>query len=315
MNRRDPLLPASILALALICAIAFFLLGRRAERPTAPPPDRGRSGVATIEFLDVGQGDAILIRSPEGKAALVDAGPGPGRGVVAMLRDRGVVGLDLVVISHHHADHYGGMAEVVRAFPPRVFLDAGSAHATSRYVALLQLIKDRGITAIRSGDAARTIELGSVRLTVLPQPPEDTKEENNNSVGLRVTYGGFSALLTGDSQGRERRWWSRAVPGLCADVAVLKLAHHGSKNGTDAAWLRLTGPGLAVASLGLDNEYGHPHRETLDALQSLGIPLERTDQSGTIVVTTDGQDWSLDRSTSESAYAKQKPGWRIRKPR
>ena len=286
-RQTNPLLPALILALALGCAIAFLWLSGRRPRVVT----MGGAGIASIEFLDVGQGDSILIRSPEGKSALIDAGPS--RNVVDLLRARGIARLDLVVVSHHHGDHYGGMAEVIRDFAPRVFLDADSPHVTARYLAVLKEVKDRGITAIRAGPNPRTIELGSVKLTVFPQAPVDPKEENNNSVGIRVDYGAFSALLTGDSEPKERRWWTRNTPGLCADVDVLKLAHHGSRNGTNSAWLGLTRPALAVASLGRDNDFGHPHPEVVSLLESLGIPLKRTDQSGTIAIRTDGRGWSL----------------------
>jgi competence protein ComEC len=191
----------------LVCLAAFWGVGR-SRKP------RLGLGIATIEFLDVGQGDAILIRSPEGKTALVDAGPS--KRIVEQLRDQGVVTLDLVVVSHHHIDHYGGMAEVVRQFHPRIFLDADSPHVTSNYVDLLQTVKDERITAIRAGPKARKISLGSVALTIFPQAPVDEKEENNNSIGIRVEYGRFSALLPGDAQGPERRYWMRHYPELCA---------------------------------------------------------------------------------------------------
>ena len=273
----------------LVCLAAYWGAGR-SRRPQLAP------GIATIEFLDVGQGDAILIRSPEGKAALVDAGPS--NRIVEQLRDRGIVSLDLVVVSHHHQDHYGGMAEVVRRFHPRVFLDADSPHVTKNYLTLLQTIKDKRITAIRAGPKARKIELGSVTLTVFPQAPGDEKEENNNSIGIRVEYGRFSALLPGDAQRPERRYWMRHFPELCAEVDVLKLAHHGSRNGTDSAWLGLTSPKLAIACLARDNSFGHPHAETLALLRSFDIPLRRTDESGSIEIRTDGKDWSLMQSTT-----------------
>jgi beta-lactamase superfamily II metal-dependent hydrolase len=92
-------------------------------------------------------------------------------------------------------------------------------------------VRERGIRAIAPTGAPRTIELGSVVLTVFPQPPDDPAEENNNSVGLRVRYGAFAALLPGDAQDEERHWWMDLVPELCANCQVLKLAHHGSRNG------------------------------------------------------------------------------------
>jgi competence protein ComEC len=284
---RRPVVAALALVACLVCLAAFWGFGRH-RRPSV------KAGVATLEFLDVGQGDAILIRSPEGKTALVDAGPS--NRIVEQLRERGITSLDLVVVSHHHIDHYGGMGEVVREFHPRVFLDADSPHVTVNYLALLKRVKDERITAIRAGPKARKIELGSVTLTVFPQAPTNEKDENNNSIGLRVNFGAFSALLPGDAEGPERRWWIRHAPELCADVDVLKLAHHGSRNGTDSAWLGLTRPKLAVASLAAGNDFGHPHPETVALLRSQEIPLRRTDESGSIAIETDGLTWSLERA-------------------
>jgi competence protein ComEC len=288
---------ASVAALCLVAAIvclAAFWGASRARRPLPAPPTP--AGFATIEFLDVGQGDAILIRSPEGKVALVDAGPA--NRIVGQLRDRGIRSIDLVVVSHHHQDHYGGMAAVIRAFHPRVFLDADSPHVTTNYVALLRTVKDEKITAIRAGSASRKIELGSVTLTTFPQAPRDENNENNNSIGIRVEFGAFSALLTGDAEGKERRWWSKNAPELCERVDVLKLAHHGGRDGTDGRWLALTSPGLAVASMAAGNEFGHPHPETVALLGSMGIPFRRTDQDGPIVVRTDGRTFSVGGSTA-----------------
>src|SRR5438067_12280645 len=113
--------------LALAIALALTVGPAPAQQPSLRPAKS-----ATIEFLDVGQGDAILIRAPEGKTALVDAGPS--HHVVELLKARGIESLDLVIVSHHHADHYGGMAAVIREFKPRVFLASGSSHTTSRYL-------------------------------------------------------------------------------------------------------------------------------------------------------------------------------------
>jgi len=291
---RRPLVAGLCLVLAIVCLAAFWGFSRSRRPAPTLPGSPSSMGVATIEFLDVGQGDAILIRSPEGKVALVDAGPS--NQIVGQLRDRGIRSIDLAVISHHHQDHYGGMAAVIRAFPTRVFLDADSPHVTPNYLTLLKTVKEAQIQATRAGPSARLIELGSVRLRVFPQPPSDAHNENNNSVGIRVEYGSFSALLTGDSEVKERRWWSRNVPELCRRVDVLKLAHHGARDGTDAAWLDLTRPSLTVASLAAGNEFGHPHRETVALLGRRDIPFLRTDQDGPILIRSDGLGFSVGES-------------------
>jgi competence protein ComEC len=250
-----------------------------------------QAGTLTVQFLDVGQGDAILIRSPEGKTALIDAGPS--KDIVPNLKRLGVRSIDLVAISHHHADHYGGMDDVIREFRPRVFLASNSSHTTPHYLRLLKLVRDSGMQAIVPTDAPRKIGLGSVVLWVLPQPPEDRRDENDNSIGIRVQYESFSVLLTGDSQAKERAYWEGVVPDLLRDCTVLKLAHHGSRNGTDARWLSIVRPQLAVASLGKSNDFGHPHPETLALLARYQIPLLRTDRDGTVTVVSDGRKWGL----------------------
>ena len=195
---------------ALIVGLAL------ASRPAAAQEHRpAPARLATIEFLDVGQGDAILIRSPEGKTALVDAGPHKEL-AADLLRGRGITSLDLVVLSHHHQDHYGGMEEVVRRFRPRVFLDNGSSHTTPHYLRLIELVRDRGITTIRPTDRPRRIELGSVVLTVFPQGPREPGRRERQQRGDPAPARG----LLGPAARRRRAGGAGLVgadgPGLCA---------------------------------------------------------------------------------------------------
>src|SRR5262249_6837878 len=186
-----------MLVVAAISALVAALSSIRCGRTTPLIPVGGHrpwGEAATIEFLDIGQGDSILIRSPEGKTALIDAGPHTGL-AASLLRRQGSRSLGLGLVSHHHADHYGGMEEVIREFQPRFFLASDSAHTTPHYLRLLRLVRDLEIPTIQPAETARKIELGSVVLTVFPQAPEDPSDENNNSVGIRVELGSFSALL------------------------------------------------------------------------------------------------------------------------
>jgi competence protein ComEC len=245
-----------------------------------------------VDFLDIGQGDSILVRSPEGKAALIDAGP-TRDGAIRTLKSKGIRTIDIVIVTHHHSDHYGGMEQVVLSYKPKYFMATGSSHTTKGYLKLLQTVQEEGITAVGPTGKERKIELGSVLMTIFPQPPTNTDEENNNSIGLRLQYGTFSVLLTGDSETVERQWWIAHNVSLIRDCTILKLAHHGSHNGTDQRWLDFVQPELAVASLGKDNEYGHPHSETLSLLRSNDIPLLRTDQRGTITIISNGRTWNV----------------------
>jgi beta-lactamase superfamily II metal-dependent hydrolase len=287
---------AARLSIAILLAAAVCLV-----TPATTFAQRGSSptrGIATIDVLDIGQGDAILVRSPEGRTVLIDAGPS--RVVVDRLRALGIEKLDMVVVSHQHTDHYGGMRAVIEAFEPKYYVSAGTKHVTPMYVRLLTLVRDRNLIALQTTDQPRKIQVGSVLLTMFPQPPESEESENDNSVGIRLEYGGFAMLMTGDSEDAERAWWVENVPNLARDCQVLKLAHHGSHNGTDDAWLKLVHPALAVCSCGLNNSFGHPHKVTLDRLERAGIPLRRTDEEGRITIRTNGRDW---RVTTEKGGA------------
>lgn len=187
---------------------------------------------------------------------------------------------------------------MIREFGPPVFAASTSSYTSPMYLQLLHLVQneDLVVLSIDPGQPRRKIELGSVILTILPQPPEDLREENNNSVGLRVDFGRASVLLTGDSEDAERAWWMDPANGavdLVRDCDVLKLAHHGSENGVDSTWLALVRPRLVVVSLGEGNPYGHPDPEALELVAAAGVPLRRTDRHGTITLRSFGRRFEL----------------------
>lgn len=228
---------------------------------------------AELIFLDMGQGDAILIRSPERKIALIDAGPGS---IAQYLSALGVDTIDLAIASHPHADHIGGMEEVIATHPVRYYLDNGAPHTTATYRSLMQRLEQSAVPYLEA--TARTIVLGGVTLRILPPPLEG--ERNNRSVGVVVEFGDFKAILTGDSEWAELAYFEElGVP----DVAVLKAAHHGSANGVTEAWLAATTPELVVISVGRGNTYGHPHPGALSLYQTAAT-VYRTDFQGTIAI-------------------------------
>jgi competence protein ComEC len=236
---------------------------------------------ATVElvFLDVGQGDAIVVRSPEGKVALIDSGDDAT--IVHHLRSHGIDSIDIAIASHPHADHIGGMEAVLRGLPVRYYMDAGVPHTTATYRSLLSTLVQSDATYLEA--TIRTLTLGSVTIRVLPPMP-DAGSLNNQSIGLLVEHGDFKALLTGDSEIEELNYFiGLGVP----QVTVLKAAHHGSRNGVSPGWLSATKPEVVVISVGRGNPYGHPHEWALRYYAAATDAVYRTDLHGEVTILGD----------------------------
>ena len=241
----------------------------------------GLAAALEIHFVDVGQGDGVLIALPDGRHVVVDAGNADGA-MLHYLRATGVTAIALAIASHPHADHIGGMRDVIDAFPPPFVLDNGLAHTTLTYERYLDALQRSGAALLEP--TARTLTLGDVRLHVLPPPRERAWGHNDNSVGVIIEYGAFRASLTGDAEPRLFDWWIDSVPDQLRDVHVHKASHHGSANGdTDHALGRLR-PDVVVVSVGADNRYGHPDPGTLAMYERHGAALYRTDHHGTVVI-------------------------------
>jgi len=231
-----------------------------------------------LRFFDVGQGDAALIVTPEGKRVLIDAGAGASP-VVPYLQSHHYDTLDLIVASHNHTDHIGGMAAAIASTVVRAYLDNGIPHTTATYQNTLRALAASGAQYLYA--TTRTVTVGSARLRVLP-PPSRQVDQNNGSVGILLEYGEFRALLTGDSEQAELGYWLQhdSVP----RVTVVKVAHHGSRNGTTAAWVQATRPQVAVISVGTGNSYGHPSSQVIEEWERAGARVYRTDRDGAVIV-------------------------------
>jgi beta-lactamase superfamily II metal-dependent hydrolase len=274
------------LVLAAWLALAWFAGCRGAAAEAPKLPERLR-----VDFLDVGQGDAALVTSPAGKTVLIDGGLAEaGDTVLAFLGGRGIRTLDLVFLTHRHADHLGGLRAVVAEHGTRMFMDAPYPHEIQEYQRLLGLL-DQQHVPVRQATRGRTVDLGEgARLTLLG-PPEpaisNTRSDvNANSVVSRLDFGKVGILFAADAEAQTERWLLDSQANLRA--AVLKVAHHGSRYSSTPKFLQAVQPLLAVISVGAGNEYHHPDAQTLDRLARMGTRIFRTDIDGPIALESDG---------------------------
>ncbi len=254
-----------------------------------------------IHFVDVGQGDAVAIRTPGDRWVLVDAGPASAdfdagqQRVLPFLRASGARRLEAFVLTHPDMDHIGGAEAVFAGIPVSFVFEPGHVVGKESYLDFLGAV-DLHRTQWRAARAGRTMELDGVRFDFLwpdPSAVDASDDANQISAVMRITYGDFSLLLTGDAGVEvERLLVQRHGPDLRA--RILKLGHHGSDTSTDGGFLDEVRPELAVVSAGRRNRYGHPAPPVMERLGQQGVPVARTDLDGTVSlrVSRDGQSWS-----------------------
>lgn len=257
-----------------------------------PDSETVASGDTSVSFLDVGQGDSVLI-CQDGEFCLIDAGTSDSQEqLLRSLEGAGVEHLTYVVMTHPHADHTGGMAAVLEAFPTDTLilpqLD-GLEEQSSTLERTLDAAEEYGVEMIQAstGDSY-TLGGGQLDVLLAPTPEEAGDNLNNLSLCLRFTAGKFTFVDTGDAEEEIeeqliQRYWS----GLRADL--LKAGHHGSNTSNTEEFLEAVSPEIVVASCGLNNDYGHPHEEVVERVEDIGAAFYRTDLDGTVtVVSHDG---------------------------
>jgi competence protein ComEC len=322
----EPGSPGSLLPWIVVLSLALWVMGERntvAEagrrigwsagvalwlglvRGAVPGSPDGGGGLA-LHFLDVGQGDGAVLRTPGGRWIVIDAGPAgerddAGRRVVApFLQRQGVRGLAAIVVSHAHADHVGGVPALLDRFPVGVVIEPGGPVPDAGYAAFLSVLDRDGI-AWHPAHSGERFTLDGVEVTVL-HPAADWagwgEDVNEDSVVLLVRYGDFEALFTGDAGFAAEA----ALRGKVRPVDLLKVGHHGSRGSTGEELLDSLRPLAAVISVGR-NDYGHPSPETLARLDARRIAVLRTDRDGTVSVATDGTTMTVRSGQGERKYA------------
>ena len=297
--------------MAVFPVLAPFFFGTRGAAEPAPTPASGKAlqEKAAVYFLDVGQGDSILIRAGD-YAMLIDAGVrGAGDAIEADLEALGVDALDAVVATHPHADHIGAMDQILEDYEVGTFympvLPDDQTPTTATYERMLDVLLEKQVPVERVTAGMEIPAPADMKFEVLsPRTSDAWNEVNDYSAVLRFTCGEVSFLLTGDAEVPVEALLIEENAPLSA--AVLKCGHHGSATSSSMPFLRAVNPEIAVISCGADNGYGHPHDETLKNLAALGCTVLRTDTDGTVAVVTDGErytahTWSAEEGLSPAA--------------
>ena len=287
-----------------VFAVMLLLLltgcAAQGERVTAPSSEPALQGdKLRVHFINVGQADAILVQSQQANL-LIDAGKnGDGQMVVDYLKQQGIQKLDVVMGTHPHEDHIGGLDTVIKQYDVKKVYLPKVNHNTKTYQDVLLALKDKHLKATAAA-GGQEFALGGATVEIIAPNSEKYKELNNYSIVCKVTYGETSFLLPGDAEELSEKEMLKQGYNLKADV--LKVGHHGSHSSTSEAFLKAVAPELAVISVAKENDYGHPHQEIMQRLAAHKVKVYLTSQVGTIVMNSDGKE--IEVQTEQKAPAK-----------
>lgn len=300
---------SKLIALLLAFCLLFSGCAEIAQAPSSQPPSGAGSapvfqaddGELTVHFIDVGQADCILVLG-NGQAMLIDAGNNDDSPlVIEYLKSLGIETLDVVIGTHPHEDHIGGLDDVIDAFEIGKIYLSYREHTTKTYLDVLDAIQRKNMkySVPKAGD--EFLICGGQAQVV--GPVQEYEDINNASIVLRLVYGEVSFLFTGDMEAQaENDVLDRGYP-VASDV--LKVGHHGSSTSSSYVFLREVSPQYAVIMCETDNSYGHPHEEVMERLRDMRVQVWRTDLEGTIVLSTDGK--TLTASAGEAARPQTSP--------
>ena len=295
----------SLLAALVLFCMPFFsgCMGAAAfDAPGGHAP-----GTITVKVLNVGQGDAILIQTGE-QNVLVDTGDLDERSQLRAELDKAEVKkLDGIILTHPHADHIGGMGMLLDEYSVGKVYDNGMPSTSRVYLGYMKQLKEKHIErkGLVIGDR---IDLGGGAVFEVLAPSAELVQEgnvkgykhdpNNESVVGRLVFGSFTMMLTGDAEKKEEQA-ILAAAGDRVQSRILKAGHHGSKTSSSADFLRAVRPEAALISCGANNDYGHPHKETMKKYHTLKLDIYTTAENGTITVTSDGKDYHISAEQGE----------------
>jgi competence protein ComEC len=263
--------------------VLILVLGIGCYRKPAP------TNTLSVYFIDVGQGDSILIDFGTTEI-LIDAGERQ-PGVVEFLRQYVEGDLEVVIATHPHADHIGGLIDVMNNFVVDQVWYNGESSTSKTYSDFMNAVQAAN-AQVHIGKRGDQITAGSLTMTIL-NPFDLSGTTNNNSIVTELYYGNVDFLFEGDAEKEAESQMLSAFVMPLHKVQVLKVGHHASRTASSPAFLARVMPEVAIYMAEVGNSYGHPHQETIDALNNNGATIYGTDISGTITVTTDGNTYSV----------------------
>ncbi|GAA0094702.1 ComEC/Rec2 family competence protein [Clostridium perfringens] len=241
-----------------------------------------------ISYMDVGQGDAAYIKV-NGNDVLIDAGPrSNSKELLEQLKAKNIDDFELVIATHPHEDHIGGMVDVFKEYEVKAFYSPKITHTTKTYENLVKAVKDEGLKT-KELKGGMVIDLGEgAKFEVFTPQKSEYEELNDYSPIMKLSFGDTSYLFTGDAEKlAEEEALAKYKTSLDSDV--IKFGHHGSSSSSSNAFIEAVSPKYGIISCAKDNKYGHPHRETLDIIKKYNIKTFRTDTDGEIILTSDGK--------------------------
>lgn len=247
-----------------------------------------------ISYMDVGQGDAAYIKV-NGNDILIDAGPrSNSKELLEQLKAKNIDNFELVIATHPHEDHIGGMVDVFKEYEVKAFYSPKITHTTKTYENLVKAVKNEGLKTkeLKSG---MVIDLGEgAKFDVFTPQKSEYEELNDYSPIMKLSFGDTSYLFTGDAEKlAEEEALAKYKTSLDSDV--IKFGHHGSSSSSSDAFIEAVSPKYGIISCAKDNKYGHPHRETLDIIKKYNIKTFRTDTDGEIILTSDGKSINFNK--------------------
>lgn len=238
-----------------------------------------------VHYIDVGQGDSIYVKLPNGENLLIDAGDNDaGVNVTGYLKDLKVKKIDYLVATHPHSDHIGGMDDVINKFDIETMYMPDVTHNTSTFSSLLDAIEKNNVKLKVAKSGVSILKEENLSVDILSPDGKTYEDMNNYSAVVKITYGDTAFLFMGDA---EKVIENKLKSGLKSDV--IKVGHHGSDTSTGEKFLQRVSPEVAVISVGENNDYSHPHNEVVSRLKKHNINIFRTDYDGTVVIGSDGE--------------------------